>query len=587
MKKTYGRILMLLAVVALSLPMAHAAGDGGNSLSSAKAVVKDNGDNDYFRYLYNTAMELKLKGNITASYELLRHCSELRPDIASVWSQLGLYESALKRDSLLLEYFGKSVELEPSNTYYAENLASVYINKGTYDKAIEIYENLLNTSEDKSSILETLAQLYNQVGESKLYLHTLDRLEAEEGMSMSLSMMKMSVYNQMGEDKKALAELDRLIAKNPYDNDLKVMKGNWVLTFGKKKEALAILKKVIAEDPDNIECMQSLADYYVRVGQKSEALVWLKKMVKSPSSDEKLCTRIVGDVMKKAKVGVYSHEDVLNIMDVARERFSNDNTFAYARVKYLEETGMSEDSVRAEMMNLLEHHPTNTLARYDLLQYYGQQEDYDAIDSLMAEGIKHSPEEVPFFFYYGLALNQKDKIEEARDILKKGASLIGDETDKKLAADMYGLLGDILHSLNDNKSAYDAYEHSLSYQKDNAGILNNYAYYLSVEKENLDKAAEMSLKAVQSDPTSATFLDTYSWVLYQQGKYDEARAYIDLTLENDTLPSAVLYEHAGDIYCKCGIMDKAVEYWQEALKQKPDNAALIEKKIKLRKVVEE
>ena len=97
----------------------------------------------------------------------------------------------------------------------------------------------------------------------------------------------------------------------------------------------------------------------------------------------------------------------------------------------------------------------------------------------------------------------------------------------------------------------------------------------------------MSQKTVKAEPTNSTYLDTYAWILFLQERYDEARAYIDraLACDDDSTentsngPSAVVVEHAGDIYSKCGNQKRAVELWQQAIKAGGDKAAL-ERKIK-------
>ena len=104
-----------------------------------------------------------------------------------------------------------------------------------------------------------------------------------------------------------------------------------------------------------------------------------------------------------------------------------------------------------------------------------------------------------------------------------------------------------------------------------------------MQNTRLDSAAEMSLKTLKEEPTNATFLDTYAWILFLQKRYDEAKAYIDLTLANDKDPSDVLWEHAGDIYLMTGDKQKAVEYWQKAIESGGDKTQL-ERKIKTRKL---
>ena len=135
-----------------------------------------------------------------------------------------------------------------------------------------------------------------------------------------------------------------------------------------------------------------------------------------------------------------------------------------------------------------------------------------------------------------------------------------------IVSDFYAIMGDLYHIKKMNVEAYAAYDSALVYKENNIGALNNYAYYLSVERKNLDKAEEMSYRTVKAEPTNGTYLDTYAWILFEKGKYVEAKIYIDQAMQNDGSKSSVVVEHCGDIYYMNGDREKALEYWQQAEK---------------------
>ena len=141
---------------------------------------------------------------------------------------------------------------------------------------------------------------------------------------------------------------------------------------------------------------------------------------------------------------------------------------------------------------------------------------------------------------------------------------------------------------------FDSFVNNIQWKEDNVGCLNNYAYYLSETGQQLDKAEQMSLKTVKAEPKNATFLDTYAWILFRQKRYTEAKIYIDQTLQCDSDTSAVLLEHAGDIYYHVGNKQQAVEYWKQALERtrqtvgsEDNRLKIIARKIKLKKYVKE
>ena len=95
----------------------------------------------------------------------------------------------------------------------------------------------------------------------------------------------------------------------------------------------------------------------------------------------------------------------------------------------------------------------------------------------------------------------------------------------------------------------------------------------------------MSYKTVQADEINPTYLDTYAWILYVKGRYEQARLYIDETLKyiDDTEDNAGIIDHAGDIYWQCGEREKAVDFWKRALKLTTDVTEQKEIEAKLKK----
>src|SRR5690606_8980259 len=127
-------------------------------------------------------------------------------------------------------------------------------------------------------------------------------------------------------------------------------------------------------------------------------------------------------------------------------------------------------------------------------------------------------------------------------------------------------LGDLYHALAMHDVSDIAYEEALAIDSNNSYILNNYAYYLALRKENLAKAASYSKKSNEINPGNSSYQDTYAWVLFQQGKYAEALNWIKEALESSENVSATLLEHHGDILFKLGDQAAALNQWTKARK---------------------
>jgi tetratricopeptide (TPR) repeat protein len=149
-------------------------------------------------------------------------------------------------------------------------------------------------------------------------------------------------------------------------------------------------------------------------------------------------------------------------------------------------------------------------------------------------------------------------------------------------------MGDIRHTLQQMPEAYAAYDSALVYNPDNIGALNNYAYYLSIERRDLDRAAEMSFKTVKAEPQNPTYLDTYAWILFEQKNYGQARIYIDQALKaigDETDGNEVILEHAGDIYSKIDEREQAVNLWKQAATATESPSSVLLKKIRKKKYI--
>ena len=118
--------------------------------------------------------------------------------------------------------------------------------------------------------------------------------------------------------------------------------------------------------------------------------------------------------------------------------------------------------------------------------------------------------------------------------------------------------------LDETEKAFKAYDRVLEVVPDNTLVLNNYAYYLSLRKESLEKAKNMALHAVELDPNNAVYLDTYAWVLYQKGEYEAAETQMEKAIRLLKAPEKTYYQHYADILTKVNKLQEAEKYRNKA-----------------------
>lgn len=224
-----------------------------------------------------------------------------------------------------------------------------------------------------------------------------------------------------------------------------------------------------------------------------------------------------------------------------------------------------------------------------LLEIFLREEKHVEAIAICQEGQLYDPTMLPYYYYEGLCHYTLGEQEKAIDAFKRGVAHVEENSDPEAVSDIYASLGDIYFNLKEKDLAFAAYDSALVFKSDNLMCMNNYAYYLSLEGKDLDKAEAMSRKTVEASPEEPTYLDTYAWILFKKEQYTQARLYIDETLKyaKETPEDAGLFEHAGDIYYKCGDRDAAMDFWKKALKLSDDEeqCATLKKKLKLKRWV--
>ena len=540
-----------------------------------------------FDYFFLEAVRLKQKGDMDAAFDMYSHCLGIDPHSAVTLFELGkLYMylgQPIKGESLL----SKAMESEPGNYWYKETLAGYYQGKGESEKAIEVIEDMVAQFPSRLEPLMALVDLYSRTKDYEKVIHTLDRLEQLDGKSEQISMEKFRMYLAMENKEKAFAEIENLAKEYPYEMRYLTMLGDVYLENGKEDEAYATYQKVLKEEPGYAPAMLSMASYYEKQGMDSLYRSQLDALLLNQKVESSAKVNVMRQLILRSERGDKDSTQIVGLFHAMLEQEQENADVAMLAAQYLLSKRMDEEA-KPVLWKILDIDPENKPARLQLLSFAISKEDLDEVIRLCAPAVEYMPEALEFYYYWGIAHYQKEEHDKALEVFKKGVRQVGPESDKNMVSDFYSIMGDLYHQKDMNTEAYAAYDSALVYKPDNIGALNNYAYYLSVERKQLDKAEEMSYRTVKAEPTNSTYLDTYAWILFEKGKYAEARIYIDQALQNGGDKSSVVVEHGGDIYFLSGEPDKALEYWIQAEKLaaepvEDESEARDEKELKLLK----
>jgi Tfp pilus assembly protein PilF len=425
------------------------------------------------------------------------------------------------------------------------------------------------------------AYLVNNDGNNAI--KTYDKVEELLGVTEEISLQKQRIYLIQKKTDQAAEELKKLIKEFP-DQEVRYlsMLAEMYMDAGKPDVAAGYYQQILATDPQNPYIHITLSDYYRQKGDKKHSFDELKLGFANPALDIDTKIRVLLTFFSANEVYTENKDDIMDLAQILVTTHPNDpkahsmyGDFLLDDKKYAE--------ARDEFRKVIAIDSSRYAVWESLLNAEIQLADYAALESESSRAIELFPLlPVPYLFK-GVAMLEKKQNEDAVINFNSGLKLVSGNN--LLTVQFYTNLGDAYNRMKNHRLSDESYEKALALDPENSYVLNNYAYYLSLRNENLEKAETMSSKSVKLDPGNAANMDTYGWVLYKLGRFEEAAKWVEKAVAATPSPDTDLLEHLGDIYFKLGNTDKAMLYWQDALKV-GKGSEFLEKKVKERKLYE-
>ena len=537
-----------------------------------------------FDYFFFEGLNLETAGKFDAAFDAFNHCMAIDSTASPVLYELSSFYIQLNRPEKAVDMLKRAVANSADNFTYRMALATISRNLGMYGEAAEEYEKLLKAYPGKPELNYYLAEALTQEGEIGQAIDAYNALESSIGMNEALSMQKYKLYNSLEQSDAAFKEIEKLAAKYPMEARYQIILGDLHLEKNDTIKARAYYDKAHEIDPANPYYIVSMANYYEATGNKDAA----EEQIRTALVNEKL------DV--DTKVGILSRY-ILKLQQTQKDTDSSNALFQTLLEQHPEDTELKQmygslllsqgktDEARFQFQLITEMEPENAGAWQQLLNMSLKAEDIPEVIRICTKCQELFPDAPEYYFYLGIAYYQQEKYQEALNTYYAGIDIIPAEN-PRLKSDFYGQIGDIYYQMKQMDQTYKAYDEALKYNDNNIVVLNNYAYFLSLDKKDLKKAERMSAQCIKLEPDNATYLDTYAWIFFVQGNYTLAKIYIESALEKDNTKSAELVDHYGDILYMTGDKDKAVEQWKKA-RELGKESEVLDRKIIEGKYIEE
>ncbi|MFA5972110.1 MAG: tetratricopeptide repeat protein [Lentimicrobiaceae bacterium] len=549
--------------------------------SEATTVITPN--NGEVTNIFIDATTAKLIGETAKAMQLYELCLQKNPKhSASMYELAQMYFDT--SDYITAARYGEqAARLEPGNKWYKLLLVEIYGKAGMKEELLETCTKLVKQEPGNVDFLYELANAYLINNDGNNAIKTYDKIEALIGVTEEISLQKQRIYLVQNKIDQAAAEIEKLVKEFPDQQTRYIsMLAEMYMQAGKPDEANVYYQQILAKDPENPYIHITLSDYYKKKGDKKRSFDELKLGFANPALDIDTKIRVLlayftsndiylenkADIFELAQILVKTHPDNPKAHSMYGDFLLDDKKYSEARDEYRKVIAI--DSSRYAVWE-------------SLLNVEMQLSDYTALENESSRAIALFPLlPIPYLFE-GIALLQRNKYDEAISTFNSGVRLVSGNS--ALLVQFYSSLGDAYNRIKNHSKSDESFENALKIDPEDSYVLNNYAYYLALRNQNLEKAETMAAKSVKIDSTNTANMDTYGWVLYKLGRFSEAAEWVEKAIAATPAPDADLLEHLGDIYFKQGKIEKALQQWHEAHKV-GKGSEFLEQKIKDEKMYE-
>ncbi|MCW8898032.1 MAG: tetratricopeptide repeat protein [Flavobacteriales bacterium] len=526
-------------------------------------------------FLFHEANKQRLLGNYEQALVIYSKCVKINPNQPFFHYELANLYNMANQQQIALQYAEKAVQLDPNNKWYRLQYAQSLQESGDTESAIKQYHKLIELEPENVDLYFDLARMQLYSEKYKDALINLDEIEKRIGISEEIIRQKEKIYIKLNDIESAAAEVQKLIDAYPDEIHYKGLLADLYLANEMPEKAFAIYQKILEKDPQNPYAHLSLYDYYKAKNENEKALEEAKLAFQSPNLDIDTKVQILlsyyslsdksATLKKEAfelnKILIKTHPEEAKAYTIYADFLLRENKLEGAKENYLK--AIEFDNSRYPIWN-------------QLLFLQSELNDKEGLERDSKRAVELFPNQpIPYLFYGVIQLENKN-YKEATEYLEIGKDYVIDNP--LLKTQFYATLGDAYNSMKLYEKSDAAYEKALKIDGKNIHVLNNYSYFLSLRGEKLEHAEKLSALCNELEPNQPNYLDTYAWILYKQGKYVQAKEWLEKAVSVGGDKSAVILEHLGDVLYQLNQPEEAMKYWNKA-KESGEGSEWLDKKI--------
>ncbi len=534
--------------------------------------------------LYYDAVKARMLGDDKQSEALLLQVIKLNPDEAAPYYDLSKISITQNKPEKAAEYIKKALGIDGKNKWYREQAANISVMRNDYTAAAESFAALAKEEQYNDEYLLKAALLYQRASKYKEALAILAQLEHKKGLDDDVLIQEQQIYLKMNDVAGAAVVIHKLIDHNPKEARYYSLLAELYSNNKQQDKANEVYSQMRKQFPNDPTMQLSLAGQALKKGDTAGYKRYVEEAITNQTLDVETQLGLLTPYLQESFADSQQRGRLLILVEKVVAQHPEDTSVLELYAEVLQLTG-KQGLATAQYRKIISGHPGKFEPWRRLLYSLTDRKDADSLIYYSDKAARLFPTQSIVHFLNGVGHQNKKEYPAAIRSLNRAIDLQPEEDAEQLA-NMYSTLGDIYNTTKNYKESDSAFEHALRLNPKNPTVLNNYAYYLSERNIRLSDAERMSKQSLILRPAEGTFLDTYGWILYQQGKFAEAKKYIQQAIDKTNGEAdAALLEHLGAVEYKLGNADKAVDAWKAA-KAKGSEQPRLDKMIADRKLYE-
>ncbi len=514
-----------------------------------------------YLYAFTEATKQFLFGNYIQAVSLYKECLKIDPYSGAVHFQLSRIYTNAGNTVLGKQHALNAVKYNSDNIWYLQNLANIYQLEENSDSALRIYKALNALDPENVNIIYYIAGLCEKLELNEEALVWLDQIDRKIGYSREVAVSKFRLYEKVGFHDKAIESLKKGIT-NSEEGDYNIMGmiAEYYRNNGQLDSAALFYSRIFPEFKSDPLVTFSYTGYLMDIGKRDSAKRLITSVMQDTSYDAQVKTSYLYNILQNDRELV-RYSGILDTLSEILYRNNENDLQTIAVFADIQLRLRNFDKAANVLKKLVAYDRMNYSASEQLLYILNIMGQPDSVIYYSTAALKIWDEKPFIYLFRGSAFYQKKFYEEAIFALNKGLEL---SEEPSLKVEFFALLAECYQIIKQYDKSEESFKSALVIDKNNSGIKNNFAYYLSLREKDLKYAEELSSETIVKEPKNGTYLDTYAWILFKQKRISKARKFIIEALKFGGSDSRDVLMHAAEIHFILKEYQVSLKYYQDA-----------------------